>query len=161
MRPFVTAFAALIVLVAATWSVQERLSALQLLTLPKETSRAQATITQLELPQGAKPASAAARARLTLAYKVDGKDYGRVMLLKLNQLAYKEGQALPILYVKRAPEVMVLEDDFGSLKEDIRGLQTLLMVLGIAAFLVPLGLAGRARKKFKAALRAKLNSGTQ
>ncbi len=155
MRPFLIAFGALIVLVSATWSVQERLSSLHMLTLPEETASTHATVTQLDLPQGAAPASAAARARVTLSYDVGGKDYGRVLLVKLSELTYKQDQRIPMLYLKRAPQVMVLEDERGSIKEDIHGLQLLLIILGTAAFLVPLGLAGRARKRFKAALRAK------
>lgn len=150
MQYLIAAIISLIILVYATWSAQSQLTHLRMLLLPQETAQAQAKIAKVELPHlRAGERGEHLRARVEISYKAGEKEFGRTLMPALKEWKLKQGDSVAIIYLKRAPEMMMLEDERDTLSRQISGMQTIMFALGIACLVVPFGIAGFGRKRQK------------
>lgn len=149
-RLLIYAIISLVVLVWLTWSAQERLNDLRLFEDAQAVGTTTATVTDVTTPDvGEGGAKKNFRARVELSYEVDGKPYGRTLMPALDSAVPAKGAKLPITYAKRAPQHMLMAEELAALDEQIAGMQSLMMVLGLAAIVVPFTIAGFGRRKRK------------
>lgn len=140
---------ALALLASFTWSAQDHLTDLQQFTYPDLVATTQATISDVMAPIGDENAIGAGekRVRLVLNYSANGQDYGRVMMLKItDQPLPKTGDTRVVHYIKSSPETALLADEFAIIDDQISGMQIVVLVLGIATFMLPFMLLGFAKR---------------
>lgn len=140
---------ALALLASFTWSAQDHLTDLQQFTYPDLVASTQATISDVTGAGSDESAISAGerRVRLVLNYSVNGQGYGRVMMLKITgQPSPKTGDTRVVHYIKASPETALLADEFAIIDEQISGMQIVVLVLGIATFMLPFMLLGFAKR---------------
>lgn len=150
MKHLIYAIISLIVLVYATWSAQEHLTRLRLFQVPEETTTIAARVSLIETPQLREGETGEhLRARVEISYAFNDKKFGRVLMVPLDTLALKEGDNIDVVVVKRAPEMVLTTQEMNHLDDHISGMQMLVFGLGLAALVVPFGVAGFGRRKQK------------
>lgn len=149
-RLIIYAIISLIVLCWLTWSAQSRLNDLRLFEVAKEVGTTEAIVTEVVTPDvGEGEAKKNFRARVELSYEVDGKQFGRTLMPELTSEVPAKDDTIPVTYLKRAPEQMLLPEELAALEDQISGMQALVFALGIASIILPFTIAGFGRKRRK------------
>jgi hypothetical protein len=140
----------LFLLAAITWNAQAHLGDLQQFTYPELIASTDARITQMSAPQTKKGEQMQnLRAKITLNYQVDGQKYGRVLMMQMGQEAPlpQLADSWVVHYIKAKPEISLLPHEIARIDQQIKGMQSIVLALGLATLFTPFTLIAFARRR--------------